>query len=73
MKKISVRVITRASKNEIIPFGTGLKAKITKPPVDGEANDALIKMLAKYYSIPKNSIKIVSGKTSKNKIIEISD
>jgi len=73
MKRISIRVIPRSSKNEIIPCDFGLKVKITKPPVEGEANKALIRLLSEYYSIPKYNIRIISGETGKNKIVEISD
>ncbi|MDO8509993.1 MAG: DUF167 domain-containing protein [bacterium] len=71
--KIKIRVLPRSSKNEVIgemADGT-LKIKLTSPPVDGKANEALIELLAEHYNISKNKIKIVSGLTSKNKIIEI--
>lgn len=73
--KIHLRVLPRSSKNEVVGLmadGT-LKVKLTAPPVDGKANDALIKLLADYFDKPKNKIKIASGTTSKNKTIEILD
>lgn len=73
--KIKIRVLPRSSKNEVIgemSDGT-LKIKLTSPPVDGAANEALIKLLANYFDKPKNKIKIAAGATSKNKIIEILD
>ncbi|MFA6424153.1 MAG: DUF167 domain-containing protein [Candidatus Magasanikbacteria bacterium] len=73
MPKLKIRVLPRSSKNEVIgkmSDGT-LKIKLTAPPVDGKANDALIKLLADYFNISKSKIKIVSGNTSKNKMIEI--
>lgn len=72
-KKIKIKVIPRSSRNEIVGAmsdGT-LKIKLTAPPVDGKANEALIKLLSDHYNIPKSKIKIVSGLTSKNKTIEI--
>ena len=48
-----------------------LKIKVTAPPVDGEANAAVIALLAKEYGISKSDIHIVQGQTGKNKRIEI--
>lgn len=73
--KIKIRVLPRSSKNEVVgemADGT-LKIKLTAPPVDGKANDALIKLLAEYFDKPKNKIKIAAGATSKNKVIELQD
>ena len=73
MPKIKIRVLPRSSRNEIVgemSDGT-LKIKLTAAPVDGAANDALIKLLAKHFNKPKNKIKIAAGTKSKNKVIEI--
>ena len=47
------------------------KVYLTAPPVDGKANQALIKFLAKHYNVSKSSIEIIKGEKSRNKIIEI--
>ena len=73
MKTIKVKITPCSSKNEIaeeMSDGT-LKIKLKAPPVDGEANEELIKFLSKLWKIPKSNIKIKSGKTSKNKILII--
>ena len=75
MSKIKIRVLPRSSKNEVVgemADGT-LKVKLTAPPIDGKANDALIKLLAKHFNVAKSKIKIAAGATSKNKTIEILD
>ncbi|MFA6547984.1 MAG: DUF167 domain-containing protein [Candidatus Magasanikbacteria bacterium] len=75
MSKIKLRVLPRSSKNEVtgkMSDGT-LKVKLTTAPVDGKANEALIKLLSNYFDKPKSKIKIVTGMTSKNKTIEILD
>jgi len=75
MKKISVKITPRSSKNEItntLPDGT-LKIKLKAPPVDGKANEELIKFLSEEFKTPKSKIKIIKGLTNKNKIIEIGD
>jgi len=49
-----------------------LKIKLTAAPVDNEANIKLVKLLSEHFDVAKSKIKIVSGLTSKNKIIEVS-
>jgi hypothetical protein len=69
---LSIRIQPRASKNEIVALaGGGLKIRLTAPPVDGAANEALVKFLADALSIPKSNVEIASGHTSKNKIVRI--
>lgn len=75
MSKLNIRVLPRSSKNEVVgqmADGT-LKVKLTAPPVDGAANEALIELLAEYFDTSKSKIKIVRGLTNKNKVIEILD
>ena len=72
-KTINIRVLPRSSCNEVagkMSNGT-LKVKLTTPPINGEANKALLKLLAKHFNIPKSKIKIAKGLTNKNKIIQI--
>ena len=47
------------------------KVKLTAPPVDGQANEALIELMADYFDVAKSSVKILSGKTAKIKLLEI--
>lgn len=71
-KIIFVRVITRASRQEIIEEGINTyKAKLCKNARDGKANEELIDLLAENFSVPKSHIEIVKGSRSKNKIIEL--
>ncbi|TGL33400.1 DUF167 domain-containing protein [Leptospira perdikensis] len=46
-------------------------AHIKSPPVDGKANDELITLLSKHFQVPKNNIEILSGLTSKSKIVSV--
>lgn len=72
MKKITVKVIPRSSKNELVKQKDGTyKAKLTAPPVDGEANKALIKLLAQEFNVAKSLIRIVKGESAKTKIIAL--
>jgi len=70
--KYTIKVIPRSSRNKITELPDGsLKVKLTTAPVDGKANEALIKFLCKHFDVPKSKIKIVKGLTSKNKTIQI--
>ena len=69
---LSVRIQPRASKNELVrKEDGGLKIRLTAPPVDGAANEALIRFLADALSVPKSSVELVSGHTSRDKIVRI--
>lgn len=73
-KRITICVLPRSSKNEIVgelPNGT-IKIKTTAAPVDGAANKAVIKLLADYFGVKKSAVTIVCGLTSKTKIVEVS-
>ena len=71
MIQIKIKVIPGASKNMIKEEGGLTKIYLTAPPVDGKANEALIKFLAKHYDVNKSSVEIVKGQKSRNKVIEI--
>ena len=71
--RMGVQVQPRASRNQIIGEQDGcLKVKLTAPPVEGEANQALVIFLARLLAIPKKNIKLLKGETSRHKLIEIS-
>ena len=71
--KIKVRVIPRAKKNEICGFMAdgSLKIRLTAPPVDGKANQALVKLLANTLGVSASQISISSGEHSRNKSLFI--
>ncbi|HUI44832.1 MAG TPA: DUF167 domain-containing protein [Nitrospirota bacterium] len=70
---LPIRIQPRASKNEIVLMQNGgLKIRLTAPPVDGAANEALAKFLAERLSIAKSRVEIVSGHTGREKVIKIS-
>ncbi len=69
---LAVRIQPRASKNEIIPMeGGAFKIRLTAPPVDGAANEALIKFLSDVLGIAKSRVEIISGQTLREKRIRI--
>ena len=70
---ITIRVTPRAKRNEIsgiMDDGT-IKIRITAPPVDGKANQALIKYLSDIFDIKRSQIEVVAGHTGRNKLIAI--
>ena len=69
---LSLRVEPRSSKSEIIGIhGERLKIKIKSPPVDGKANKEVIAFLADKLNVKKADISIVSGKSSRYKVVKI--
>ncbi|MGE5174080.1 MAG: DUF167 domain-containing protein [Betaproteobacteria bacterium] len=68
----SIRIQPRASKNEVLRMEDGgLKIRLTAPPVDGAANEALVKFLSDRLGMAKSRVEIVSGHTSREKIIRV--
>ena len=71
---LSLRIQPRASKNEAIEQENGgIKIRLTAPPVDGAANEALVKFLADKLGKAKSQVEIVSGHTGRDKIVRIED
>jgi len=67
---LTLRIVPRASRNEIKePVGDALKIRLQAPPVEGKANTALVRFLAKQLSIPPRSIQIKTGTTGRTKSI----
>jgi uncharacterized protein len=69
----AVKIHPRARKNAITgEFGNALKLSLTSPPVDGRANRACIEFFAKLLMVPRSSVTIASGQTSREKLIRVS-
>jgi len=67
-----VRIQPRAKKNTVVGLlGDALKIKLTAPPVDGAANTMCIKFLADLLNIPQSALNIITGKTGREKIIQV--
>lgn len=66
---LNIRLQPRASRDEIIgPQADGrLKIRITAPPVDGKANEHLIRYLAEVCKVSRSAVTLVSGQTGRNK------
>jgi uncharacterized protein (TIGR00251 family) len=69
---LAVKLQPRASANAIqAQHGEELKIKVTAPPVDSAANEALVELLAETLDCAKNSVQIVKGRTSRHKLIKL--
>jgi len=67
-----VKVHPRARKNAITgTVGDALKLSLTTPPVEGRANEACIAFLAKFLNVPRSSVTIAAGESSRQKLIRI--
>ncbi len=72
MALIRVRLQPRASSSRITGEKDGvIQVRVTAPPVDGEANAALEKLVAKKLGIAKSKVKVVKGETSREKVLEV--
>ena len=69
----AVKVHPRARKSAITgTVGDALKLALTAPPVEGKANQAVIEFFADLFQIPRASVTIASGETSRNKVVRVS-
>lgn len=68
----AVRIHPRAKRDAITgEIGGALKLSLTAPPLEGRANQACIEFLAKLLKVPRSSITIAAGQTSRNKVIRV--
>jgi uncharacterized protein (TIGR00251 family) len=72
MARLAIRLTPRASREEIAGERDGvLLVRVTAPPVDGAANEALVRLLSKRLRVAKGAVRIVSGDTSRTKTVEV--
>jgi uncharacterized protein len=72
---LAVRVTPRASRNEVVEMlddGT-IKVRLAAPPVDDQANEALIEFLSDILGVPKSRLDIVAGATGRDKLVAVMD
>ena len=68
----AVKVHPRAKRNAITgEVGDALKLSLTAPPIEGRANEACVEFLAKLLKLPRSSVTIASGQTSRRKVIRV--
>ncbi|MBI4514911.1 MAG: DUF167 domain-containing protein [Deltaproteobacteria bacterium] len=70
--RVRIRLQPRASHNRIVGWhGQALKAQVTAPPVEGEANAALVRLVARAVELPPSAVRVVGGAKSREKLVEI--
>jgi uncharacterized protein (TIGR00251 family) len=72
---LAFRVTPRARRDEIVEILSDqtIKVRLTAPPVEGKANQALIRFLAKLFEVNKSKIEIIAGETGRDKLVSILD
>ncbi len=79
MTRLAVRLTPRGGRDAVDGWGEDaegrplLKARVAAPPVEGEANAALVKLIAKALGLPRSAVRIASGETARIKVLEIDD
>jgi hypothetical protein len=69
---VAVKVQPRASANEIgQALGNELRVKVTAPPVDDAANEAVARLLAEALDCPRSRVELARGRTSRHKVIRV--
>jgi uncharacterized protein len=69
--RLTVRVHPRAARERKVWDGTILKVWVRQPPVHGDANAAIIDHVAHWLKVPRSYVRIVSGHTSRSKLLDI--
>jgi len=70
--RIKVYVQPRASKSEVVGLhGDAVRIRVAAPPVDDAANEALIALIADRLGVAKRCIRVVAGRSSRRKIVEV--
>jgi len=70
--RLFVTVTPGANRSEVVaPHGEGWKMRVTAAPERGRANDALAELIACALDVPRGSVRIVSGHTTRRKVIEV--
>ena len=72
MARLTVKVHPRARRSEFTGrLGDAWKLALAAPPVDGKANDECVRFFAEWAGVPRSSVRIVTGLTSRMKVVEI--
>ncbi len=69
---LAVRVQPRAGRNEVVGWqGAVLRVRVTAAPADGQANRAVIELLADAFGVPRSAVALVSGARSRDKLVRV--
>jgi uncharacterized protein (TIGR00251 family) len=69
---LRVHLTPRSARDEVLGLeGDVLRARVTAPPVEGRANEALLRLVAEVLGVPKSSLRIVRGQRSREKLVAV--
>jgi uncharacterized protein (TIGR00251 family) len=71
--QIQVKVTPNSKTEELSQEGNSFIVKVKEPPREGRANQAVIKLLAEHFGIPRSQVRILSGLKSRNKVVEVTE
>jgi len=70
--QITVHLVARADRDQLLGIRDGvLRARVAAPPVDGKANDALCRLIAKQVRTPPSNVNVIRGKKSRHKVVSV--
>ncbi len=69
--KINVKVITRSAREEVVEQAGGYTVRVRAAPQEGKANEAVVRLLARHFGLPRSAVSIVRGFTVRNKVVEM--
>lgn len=70
--RLAVQIIPNAKKSEVVGvLEDALKIRLQAPPIEGKANEALIRFIADILGVPKNAVQLVHGHTARRKLLEV--
>ena len=70
--RLTLRVQPRATRNSVVGLhGQAIRIRLTAPPVDGEANEALVSFMAERLGVPAAQVSLIRGHGSRDKVIEV--
>jgi uncharacterized protein (TIGR00251 family) len=69
--KIGIKVIPRSAREEIVKTDEGYLVRVKAQPKQGKANEAVIKLVAEHFGVGRSQVRITSGLSGRNKIVEI--
>jgi hypothetical protein len=71
--KVRIKVKPNSSTAEVIHEGDSFMVKVREPPREGRANNAVVKLLAEHFAVPRSCVRIISGFSGREKIVEIEE
>ena len=70
---LRLRIVPRASRTEVVGlYGDAIRIRLSAPPVDGAANETLLRFLSDRLSVPRSAVRLIAGDTSRSKVVTVS-